>query len=109
RPGVEEVPARDLLPAAIEEDYRAVAAAYLAAHDVAMPLVELDVVGHPPLEDDVAVLGHPRQLPRRQVVAALAVLDHVGRRVEAAHLVEGGASDAVDLDEEVEVEVGIGA
>jgi hypothetical protein len=72
-----------------------------------MPLVELDVIGDAPLEHDVAVLGHARQLAGREVVAALAVLDDVDGRVEPAGLVKRGPGDAVDFHQEVEVACGI--
>ena len=47
----------------------------------------------------------PGILAGRDVLAALAVLDHVDRRIEPADLVERGADDAVDLDQEVEIAV----
>src|SRR5207249_4530247 len=51
------------------------------------------------------VLDHRRQLPRRDVLAALAVLGHLDRRIESGRLVEGGPDDAVDLHQEVEIAV----
>ena len=55
----------------------------------------------------LAYFVSPGSLRDRRVLAALAVLDHVDVGLEPADLLEGGAHDAVDLDEEVEVAVGI--
>src|SRR3712207_8324505 len=49
-------------------------------------------------------LGPARKLARAQQVAALAVLQHVDRGVEAGDLAERGPDDAVDLDGEVEAD-----
>ena len=108
-PGVEEIPAHLLLALAVEQHDRSVLARRrrIAVGPLLVPLVELDVVGHAPLEGDVGELDLARVLARGDVLAAFAVLDHVDRRIEPADFLKRGAGDAVDLDEEIEIDVRI--
>src|SRR5262249_15949686 len=59
-PSPDEVPARHLLALAVEQDDRAILALNVALDCSAMPVVELPIVGHAPLELDVAEFIHSR-------------------------------------------------
>src|SRR5678816_2071662 len=102
RPGPLEVPAGHLVVRAIHQDDRPVLPLDLAVQRAHVQVVELAVVGHPALEDDVRELVVAGQLP--DGAAPFTVLDHVNARLEAAALVKRGHLQAVDLDAEVEVE-----
>src|SRR5262249_51862704 len=71
------------------------------------PLLELEIVGDAALERDRLVLGAARGLARGAGVAALAVLDDLGRALERAHLADAGHVPAVPFAPELEVLVGI--
>jgi hypothetical protein len=67
-------------------------------HDAPVPVVQLDIVGHSPLQYDVAVLGLAWYFSGGGVLAAFAVLDDIDARVESVALMESSAADSVDLD-----------
>src|SRR3954470_21382559 len=77
RPRGEEVPPYHLLTPAVEEDDGAVLALDASADRWNRPVVHLAMRGQGPLEHDVRVLGHARQLARREGAAPLPVLDRV--------------------------------
>src|SRR5262249_1966748 len=104
RPGTLEVPARDLFTFAVEKDHGTVLPLEVALDGLAMPLVEFAVVGASPAQRNVAELGLSGELSECRVLASLAVLDDIRRRIEPGCLVEGRPGDAVDLDQEVEIE-----
>src|SRR5258708_18560029 len=82
-------------------------AADLARDDVLVPVVEIDGIGDAALERDVAVLRQARQLAHVRRLVPLAVVDGVGRRVEAGDLAEVCFVDAADLEPESKVPQGI--
>jgi len=75
--------------------------------DLGRPRFEIRIVGHAPLERDGFELGLPRRLPRAGRVAAVTVLDDVGRALEGADLADARHVPAVPLHAELEVLVWI--
>src|SRR5262245_31374632 len=104
-PGAHEVPPRHLVALLVEQHDRAVLALEVALDHVAVPVVEVTVVPHPPLERDVAVLRESGELPHRGVVTAFPVVFDIDRALEAGDFPERSAHDAVDLDAEPETTV----
>src|SRR5262245_3419408 len=102
-----EIPADLLLALAVEQDHRPALARRRrsAGGPLPMPVVEVAIVGESPLERDVRVLDHRRQLAVGDVLAAFAMLGDLDRGIEAGRFVESGADDAVELHEEVVVAI----
>src|SRR5262249_29266807 len=67
------------------------------------PGLELRVVGDAALERDRLELVAPGRLPARRGIAALAVLDHLRRPLQGAHLADARDVPPVPLDPELEV------
>src|SRR5262249_14642724 len=79
-----------------------------AVDDLLAPRPERLVLGVAALERDVVVLHEAGQLAGRALrLVALAVLDDVGVRGEPAALAEASLHHAVDLDQEIELPIGI--
>src|SRR6266550_1027011 len=106
-PGADEVPSGNLLAGSIKQDNGAVLPFKLTLHCLAMPVVELLVVGEAPLEHDVAVFGDAWEFAQSRILASLSVLNDINRRVEATALVKRSSGDAINLDQEVKIVVRI--
>src|SRR5688572_530137 len=101
-PGLHEVPARHLhLVGLVVDDDGPVLADDHAVHDLLAPVPQLAGGGDAPLERDVGVGGLAGQLVGGCVVAALAVLDHLGGGAQPGALGEAALGDAVELHEVV--------
>src|SRR5262249_23934955 len=91
----------------ILQDDGAVLALNLAVDRCQMPVVELARVGDAPLEREVGVTGHSRELAHRRRVAALAILDDLNVRTKTAALGETRLTDAINLHEKAKDLIGI--